>query len=334
MPAVRRRALLSLLVVAAAGVLVSAATAANGGLTPANPESPNAESIRTTFWVLVAATGVVFVGVETLLVLFIVRYRSRNRDRNREGPQIHGASRLELAWTAIPVVVLATIMAVVFVELPTVDHIPPANASSQLTIRVEGHQYYWQFRYPGGQTSIDRLVVPVNEVVTLDVVSADVIHSWWVPELGGKIDAFPGTAAPNRTWFQAQREGTYTVRCAEFCGLEHAHMTGTVEVVDRTRYAHFLASHVPRKESSQSGDFGLEAFVGVCAKCHGAAGEGDYGPSLRTSAVVKDQRALAALLRAGKGNMPAVGKTWSDDELQAVGTYLRSRFEGGTSAGD
>src|SRR4029077_18361193 len=143
---------------------------------------------------------------------------SRGRNRSQEGAQIHGASRLELSFTIVPVLILAGITAFVFVKLPTIKDVPEATAGSKpIEIRVEGHQYYWQFVYPDGQIAIKTMVVPVGQVVTLDVVSPDVIHSWWAPALGGKIDAIPGRT--NHTWFKAEKLGKYEARWAGFCGL-------------------------------------------------------------------------------------------------------------------
>ena len=301
----------------------AAAAAADNGLTPVAPNSANAHAIRQTYWVILGVTGAVFVLVEAALILFIVRFRSRGRGRAQEGAQIHGATRLEATSTIVPVLLLAGIASFVFVKLPTIKDVPPANAgSSALRIRVEGHQYYWQYVYPGGQVAVRRMVVPVGQVVTLDVVSPDVIHSWWVPALGGKIDAIPGRT--NHTWFKARRTGSYEVRCAELCGLEHTHMTGFVDVVPAGTYRRFLAAH-----TGASAALGKEIFEGACATCHGLAGQGDYGPKLAGSAVVADPKELEQLLRQGKNKMPAVGATWSPETMDAATAYLKRRFAGG-----
>lgn len=302
-------------------IVSAAAAAASNGLAPVTPESPNADAIRQTYWVILAITGGIFVLVESALLLFVFRFRSRGRGRAQEGAQIHGATKLETAATIVPVLILAGIASFVFVKLPTIKDVPPANARGQaLTVRVEGHQYYWQFVYPGGEVSVRRMAVPVGRVVKLDVVSPDVIHSWWVPALGGKIDAIPGRT--NHTWFEARRMGSYEVRCAELCGLEHAHMTGFVDVVTADRYQAFLAAH----RGGASRALGKEVFDGVCATCHGLAGQGDYGPKIAGSAVVADTKALEQLLRQGKNRMPAVGKTWSPEVMKAAVDYLKGRY--------
>jgi cytochrome c oxidase subunit 2 len=303
--------------------VTAAAAAGENGLSPVTPDSSNADAIRQTYWVILGVSGAIFILVETALILFVFRFRSRGRGRAHEAPQIHGATRLETASTIVPVLILAAIASFVFVKLPSIKNVPAARAGEQaLRIRVEAHQYYWQFHYPGGQVSVKRMVVPVGRVVTLDLVSPDVIHSWWVPALGGKTDAIPGRT--NHTWFRARRTGTFEVRCAELCGLEHAHMIGFVDVVPNATYRQFLAAHV-----GPSRALGKEIFEGVCATCHGFSGQGDYGPTLAGSAVVADPKALEQLLRQGKNRMPAVGATWSPEVMKAATTYLKERFGGG-----
>ena len=126
---------------------------------------------------------------------------------------MHGHTRLELIWTAFPVVILAIIAAFVFYELPSIRSAPAA--AEPIHITVEGHQYYWQFDYtdsPDHARSIGTLHVPVGSVVDLKVVSPDVIHSWWIPALGGKIQAIPGRI--NHFWFRADAPGSYDGQCA------------------------------------------------------------------------------------------------------------------------
>ncbi len=318
-----RRLFLALSAALPLALVFAAAAAAENGLAPVAPESPNADAIRQTYWVILGVTGAIFVLVETALVLFVFRFRSRGRSRHQEGAQIHGATRMETAATIVPVLILAGIAAFVFVKLPTIKDVPTAAAGGNaIRIRVEGHQYYWQFVYPDKQVAVRRMVVPVGQVVRLDVVSPDVIHSWWVPALGGKIDAIPGRT--NHTWFKARKIGSYEVRCAELCGLEHAHMTGWVDVVTEAEYQRFLAAH-----EGASPALGREIFEGACATCHGLAGQGDYGPPIAGSALVSDPKSLEQLLRNGKNKMPAVGATWSNDTMAAATTYLKERFGGG-----
>src|SRR6476659_2355601 len=220
---------------AAVGIALLAAAVAPTALAqfaPVSPESPNADKIRSGYLFISFFALAIFVVVEAVLVVFIVRYRRRNRPRFEDGAQVHGASNLELAWTAAPVVILFLIATFIFVELPGIKDIPAATAGEpQVDVKVTGRQFYWQFEYPNGAVSIDHLRAPVGVPVRLDVTSpdTDVIHSWWIPALGGKIDAIPGRV--NETWFKASKTGTYTGQCAELCGLEHARMLASVEVM-------------------------------------------------------------------------------------------------------
>src|SRR5262249_58237529 len=129
------------------------AAATNGGLTPVAPASPNSHHIVTQYWIIVGFTAVIFFLVEGLLVVFIWKYRSRGRPRTVEGPQVHGQTRLEIIWTVIPVLILAAIAVVVFIQLPKIDSAPASANPIQIT--VEGHQFYWQFDYPNKARSIN-----------------------------------------------------------------------------------------------------------------------------------------------------------------------------------
>jgi cytochrome c oxidase subunit 2 len=317
-----------LLAVPLALVSTASALAANGGATPVAPASPNTEAIRQTYWLILIVTGVIFVLVETTLVVFIVRYRRGRRAREAEGAQVHGHTRTEIAWTVIPLLIVFGIIAFVFVKLPTVEDVPKASAANSLNVHVVGHQFYWLYRYPAGQVAIDTMVVPTGDVVTLTVNAADVIHGWWIPALSGQINAIPGRT--NQTWFEAPNTpGSYGGQCTQLCGVYHAEMTAKVKVVSRAAYRSFLAAHAPG-----SAVVAREAFVGVCAKCHGMQGQGVYGPPLQGRSF--DAADITNLLRQGRttslGHMPAVGSDWSDAQIAAMVAYLR-KIKGGSTLG-
>jgi cytochrome c oxidase subunit 2 len=299
---------------AGALALAGVATAANGGVSPVTPVSPNGQRISDAYWLILGITGAIFLLVEGTLLAFVIRYRRRGRPRAAEPPQIHGATRVEIIWTVIPVLILAVILSFVFYKLPGIKNTPSATAAgTRMNVKVEAHQFYWLFKYPDGREAINVLTVPRGQVVTLDVTSADVAHSWWVPAFGGKIDAIPGTT--NHTWFKVEKVGTYPIRCAEFCGIQHTAMHGFVRVVELER-----GGAIPPEP------LGKEAFLGVCASCHGFEGEGLIGPPIATSPTLKDPKALGQLVRNGTGKMPAVGKTWDDKLINALAAYLKSRF--------
>jgi cytochrome c oxidase subunit 2 len=332
MPAVVRRRLLLVFALCALGLLLAGTAAAgNGGIGPVPPDSPNAERTRTAYWVIMVFTGIIFVIVEAALITFAIRFRRRGRPRTAEGPQIHGSTRLELIWTIAPVVILAIIGTFVFYLLPGIKNTPASAAPNE--VRVEGHQFYWQFRYPNGAISINRLKAPVHTVVPLRVSAPDydVIHSWWIPALGGKFDAIPGKV--NHTWFKASKVGTYTGQCAELCGLQHAQMLAWVDVMEDTDYRAYVEEQKRRLEEA-SPELGKEIFEGVCLTCHRLEGERLIGPTLGGNPLLKDHNGLRTLVHDGRGKMPSVGKDWPDAEYEALFAYTKTLSPtGGTTGG-
>jgi cytochrome c oxidase subunit 2 len=301
----------------------------NGGFGPPDPATPSGEAISQLYWFVFAICAIVFIAVESALGLFIVRFRRRRTtDERAEGPQIHGNTRLEIIWTAIPAVILVGIAAVVLARTPAVEA-TTGDRSNELVVEVQGHQFYWQYIYPDGQVSVDRLVLPVDRPVKLELVSFDVNHSWWVPELTGKRDAIPGRT--NELRFTPTREGIFEGRCAELCGVLHAVMPTTVEVVSDTAYAGFLQL-ISGQETPGASQLALgrETWDRVCAKCHGLAGEGDLGPPVALSPKLVDQAQLLDLLENGQdlpaneGYMPPVGRGWPAFQVEALIAYIQS----------
>jgi cytochrome c oxidase subunit 2 len=229
-----------------------------GILFPPKGASPNAEDIFELYLMLMIMSAVVFFAVEGLLIWFTLKYKAR---RGRIAAQVHGNTRLEVGWTIGAAVVLVFITTVTFIKLPGIkdpaasdidaqgnpvasnalfastDQNPPPKGDA-LRITVDGQQYVWRYQYPrtGGKTvfAYEEMVVPVGMTVILDITADDVIHSWWIPELGGKMDAVPGYV--NKTWFKATKTGVYKGQCAELCGRNHANMTARVRVVPFDEY--------------------------------------------------------------------------------------------------
>jgi cytochrome c oxidase subunit II len=317
---------LVLVVVAGAALALAAcAYAGNAGFAPETPRSPGAGRINDAYKLIALLTGLILILVEGALITFIVKYRRRNRPRTAEGPQIHGATRLELMWTALPVLIVAGIAAFVLYKLPGIRDVPAAKAQGgPLAVRVDAHQFYWQFTYPNGATSINELHAPANRVVRLDIRSEDVDHSWWIPELHGKFDAIPGRT--NTTWFQAKRRGTYRGQCGEFCGAYHASMLARVVVESQSAYSRFISS----VQSPQT--LGAQEWRGVCSQCHGPTGKGGYGPNIQSNAVLTSAQGLRRLLFNGQNQlpptssyMPPVGRGWSNAQLSALQAYIKAR---------
>jgi cytochrome c oxidase subunit 2 len=300
------------------------------GLTPVTAESPNAERIADLYWFVAFWAAIVLLAVAVPLAIFVVRYRSRGRDRTIEGPQVHGSTRLEIAWTLVPVAILVIVAGFTFYKLPGITLEDQAKAGD-LRVRVEGRQFYWQYRYPNGVIQIDRLRAPQGRLVVLEITAplSDVNHSYWVPGVGGKFDAIPGETTT--TAFQAKETGTFEGQCAEFCGIQHAQMLASIEVVPPDEFDSWLQEEAAKQESGDS-DLGETEFTGACAKCHGMNGEGLIGPAF-TGASVSDEGAVAEVVRNGRGKMPAIGEGWDDRQMNALTDYLKERFPEENSGG-
>jgi cytochrome c oxidase subunit 2 len=256
----RARVLLVALVVLAGSLLLAPAAFANL-LMPKSGGSPNANEIHSLYKIIFYMAVVVFVGVEGALLFAVIRFRA---SKGAVAAQIHGNTRLELGWTVGAAVIVVAIAAVTFIKLPGILN-PPKSGPNGLTLAslnpprppsghalvicVTGRQFIWRYTYGVGcnQASWERrlpysyqeMVVPSDTTVRLVIQSTDVIHSWWVPKLGGKVDAVPGYTT--YTWFKALYAGSvYYGQCAQLCGRQHAFMTAFVRVVTPAQYVEWL----------------------------------------------------------------------------------------------
>jgi len=235
--------------------------------TPAHGASPNAQSIDTLYKVTLYIALVIFVAVEGALGYALVKFRKR---KGAVAAQIHGNTRLEISWTAAAAVILLVLAILTFAKLSSIQNPPnsgpggavlgeqnnliyastsrklPPNGKA-LNITVVGRQYIWQFVYPGATEpdelgapySYEEMVVPTKTTVTLNIVSADVVHSWWIPALGGKFQAVPGYH--NYTWFKIEKPGVFHGQCANMCGRGHARMIATVRAIPPAQFDAWLA---------------------------------------------------------------------------------------------
>jgi cytochrome c oxidase subunit II len=248
-------------VAAAAASLAFAPPAFASFLTLKPGSSPNANSIRELYFILLIVAAVVFVAVEGALVYAVFKFRAK---KHPVAEQIHGNTRLEIGWTAGAAVILLILAVVTFVKLPSIVNAPNSDADgfalsasvtapnppngNKLDVCIQGRQYIWRYTY--GQNclhdavvqkdpySYTTMVVPVHTTVVLDIQSADVIHSWWVPALGGKVDAVPGDTT--YTWFKASHTGVFRGQCAQLCGNNHDAMVAYVRVVNPGQYRVWL----------------------------------------------------------------------------------------------
>ena len=219
-------------------------------------------------------------------------------------------------------VLLAIIAGFVFWKVSDIgatSSLPASERQAKDEIVVEGHQYYWNFTYPNGAISVDTLRIPYNRTIKLTIRSADVDHSWWIPALGGKLDAIPGKT--NHLTFRATKLGTFEGQCAEFCGLLHAAMLAHVQVLPADEYDSWVSARANAQLA-----VGKETFVGVCAKCHGLAAQGGVGPNIAHNPLLGDKNGISKIIRHGTGQMPAVGNDWSQEQLDATIAYLQQRF--------
>jgi cytochrome c oxidase subunit II len=325
MPAPLRRYIISGLLIAALVFLVAAGFLAwiggGGGLTPVPPATTGAEGIQDIYLFIGAFASIIFLVVTVPIALFVAGFRARSRDRSVEGPQIRGNTRLELIWTIVPVLILVAISVFVFVKLPSIREPEAAAGEREVTIRVEGRQFYWRYVYPNGAIGIDRLRLPVNRVTKLVFTAPDydVVHSWWVPALGGKFDSIPGQTTEFR--YRPTRTGVFEGRCAEFCGLQHGIMLATAEVLPADEFERW-AEQTARAQQAGDSNLGEELYTGVCAKCHDLAPE--YAPRIAGSPALAERAVVSEIVQNGRGRMPPVGRGWTETELEALLDFVKT----------
>lgn len=332
----RSRVLSILLVLFAATIIALPLTfGLPGAATPASA-TDSGDAINQIYWVVFGLAAVVFLGVETALIVFLFRYRRRpETPPDAEGPQIHGNTRVEVIWTVVPALLLLGLAIYTFSRVPDVEATPSAG-EEVLVVDVTGHQFYWQYRYPNGALSYDVVYFPVGRKVTLRIRSQDVPHSWWVPELTGKRDAIPGNT--NELHFRPRETGTFENGvCGEFCGIQHARMTFRAEVLAADEFDRWLDEN--RRPDPVA--LGEEEWRAACAKCHGFEGQGDIGPPIARNGTLTNAASLRRLLYEGQnldanpGYMPPVGKGWTDGQIRALIAYVESNeaLSGGGGGG-
>jgi cytochrome c oxidase subunit 2 len=257
------------------------------------------------FWITMGSALLVFIAVEFLIIYTALRFRKRPGTPETEPYQLHGNTRLEVMWTILPALLLVSLFIISVRGMSQVSSFP-ANA---LTIQVVGRQFSWEFAYPQGNVrSINDLRIPVGQPIVLEVTAQDVIHSFWVPDLAGKIDANPGLT--NRTTFTAERPGVYRGVCAELCGIGHAAMLFQVTAMEPGEFQAWLAEGgqvaAAQAAAGPNVDAGRRLVVEKgCGACHAIGGlagmAGNIGPPLNnigaTAATRKPGTSAEAYLR-------------------------------------
>ena len=273
-----------------------------------DPQGPVASQESDLFWFILIVATIVFVLVEAVLIYSVFRFRAR--PDSPEPRQIHGNTKLEIWWTIVPSLILFLVLGLTVRTLFMIQE--PADSGHTMYVNVYGHQWWWEFRYFNNETdalnnaevihanpgddkpaplvvTADQLVVPVNTTVHLNLISDNVIHSFWIPQLTGKTDVIPGHA--NHMWFLANTLGTFQGACAEFCGDQHAHMRFDVTVKNMNGADSFVNWMTAQEAAAAEPAPGsLEAqgkalfFSGVfsnntaCIQCHSVYGT-TYGPN-------------------------------------------------------
>lgn len=230
------------------------------GLQPTVPngDSPNGHDIYNLYMLISIPAILIFLLVEGLLLIIIVRFRRSRRPAGFIPPQWHGNNLLEITWTVIPALIIFTIGALSFLELQK-DFTKRTDAETQMNITIQAYRYGWHYEYQEdglafdsvGQNAADTpMVVPVDTLVRIRTQGKDVIHGWWVPYLTGKTDAVPGY--DNYTWIKPTKVGEYRGECTELCGPGHATMLLMVKVVSQDDYRTWVEQEKAKEHPAPS----------------------------------------------------------------------------------
>ena len=250
------------------------------------PLSAPAEAIHEISILALLICTAIFVVVGGLLAYAVVRFRSRPGDDTSEPPQVYGSVQLEMAWTAIPILVVVVLVVATLRTTAAIQNAPlPADS---LQVRVVGHQWWWEIQYPGlGIVTANELHVPVSardrrRPTAIHLESADVIHSFWVPQMAGKTDLIPSRT--NRMWLEPYQTGTFLGNCAEYCGTQHAKMMLRVVVDTPEEFDRWVAAQKAAPVDSPAARQGRDVFLQTsCVNCHriqGTSANGVFGPDL------------------------------------------------------
>lgn len=250
--------------------------ACEGPQSALDPAGPMAREVAILWWAMCAFATLVLV-VVTALWVHAMRRNSPQMDAAR-------ARQLTLRWLVGGGLLLPTlsVLLLLLFGIPIGHRMLPLPLAGEQPMRIEviGHQWWWEVRYPDSDVvTANQLHLPVGRPVDLDVSSADVIHSFWVPRLGGKIDMIPGR--DNRIRLQADQAGTFRGQCSEFCGTQHTHMILDVQAHEEEDFASWLQARREQQVSALPGPAG-DVFAARCGQCHRVAGvsEGNRAPDL------------------------------------------------------
>lgn len=279
------------------------------------PLASPAAAERDIAWFTIAVTTLIFIVVASIIVYTIVRFRRKpGDDLHQEPAQVYGSNQIELAWTVIPILIVFVLIGVTARVVWSVENASPP--ASTLHLKVIGHQWWWEVQYPDyGITTANEIHVPFSsdgkEATYLELSSADVAHSFWVPQLSGKTDLIPNRL--NYMWIDPKQGGVYVGNCAEYCGTQHANMLLRVVAEDRPAFQAWAQGQQKALTSSDV-SAGRTAFESLsCINCHvikGTKAIGKFGPDL-------SHLASRSTLAAGMiTNTPENLKRWINDPQQ------------------
>jgi cytochrome c oxidase subunit 2 len=241
----------------------------------------NATLIAGLFNVVLLIAGVVFAVVEGLLLFSAWRFRHKDENASQP-PQIHGNTTFELAWTIVPALIVVSLFVL---TLQTQQKLDDKGSSEPITVKVIGHQWWWEYQYPDLKiTTGTDLVIPAGRTINLEISSVDVIHSFWIPQLNGKTDALPNHT--NLSWIMADQPGTFYGQCVELCGDSHANMRIVVIAKDEADFQQWVTAQQagPAEPTTPDAQAGQQVFMSsACIGCHtinGTAAVGKVGPNL------------------------------------------------------
>jgi len=282
-----------------------------------DPSTTPAHEIYALSQFVLLITGAIFVVVGGLLAFIVIKFRARKNDEGHEPAQVYGSTQVELAWTVIPVLIVVVLFLTTARIIFAIQDAP--EPPSAIDVTVIGHQFWWEFRYPKlGIVTANELHVPVSSASApqptyMQLLSADVDHSFWVPQLGGKTDLIPNH--PNQMWMDPQKTGLYLGQCAQFCGVEHAKMLIRVYVDTPDQFDAWVkgqqrpgAKPEPQNTVVSAGQHVFETQA--CVNCHTIAGtgaKGKFGPDL-THLMSRDTIAAGAAT-----NTPDNLRSWIQD---------------------
>jgi cytochrome c oxidase subunit 2 len=306
--------------------------------------SKQGEHIDTLWDVLLIASVPIFVLVETIVLYSAIKFRMRPGEELKDGPPIHGNTKLEIIWTAIPAILLVGLCTYAYIVLTDIEK---AQANS-MNVRVVGEQFTWTFYYRGDggkEIKSSRLYLPENQAVNFTVQSKDVIHDFWVPAFRMKIDAVPGIDTHVRVTTKDER-GEFPVVCAELCGLGHSTMRQSAYVMSRDDFDAQLEKLAQAPAGGGGGGGGQAETDGktlfteaaeptACKSCHTLADAGATGttgpnldevvPDLSDAEIKQSIQDPDAKITEGfqPGLMPRYGDSLSEEQVDALVKYLK-----------